>query len=296
MAKKIKKADAVKPKAKKKVTASKKPKKISGKGNQTTLTPGEDGLIRLNKFIAHSGIASRRKADELIKAGFITVNGKKITELGYKVRPTDDVRFKGKKLTGERPVYIVMNKPKDVITSVYDPQGRRTVIDLLGGKVKERVYPVGRLDRNTTGVLLLTNDGEVTKALTHPSSNVPKVYIATLNRPMKKRDLQRLVDGLELEDGFAQADQAAYVDPDDRKKVGIEIHSGRNRIVRRMFAAMGYKVVKLDRIKFGFLDKKDLPRGKWRYLTQKEIGFLKMLVGQQPYSLKKKAKQEKQKA
>ncbi len=241
----------------------------------------QDGLIRLNKFIAHSGIASRRKADELIQAGFITVNGKKITELGYKIRPTDDVRFKGRKLTGERPVYIVMNKPKDVITSVYDPHGRRTVIDLLGGKVKQRVYPVGRLDRNTTGVLLLTNDGQVTKVLTHPSSKIPKVYIVTLNRPLKKRDLQRLVDGIELEDGLAQADSAAYVDPDDRAKVGIEIHSGRNRIVRRMFAAMGYKVIKLDRIKFAFLDKKDLPRGQWRFLTQKEIGFLKMLIGQQ---------------
>ncbi len=265
-----------------------KNKAKTNKSTKKTTSTQNQELIRLNKFIAHSGIASRRKADELIKAGYITVNGKKITELGYKVRPTDDVRFKGKKLSGERPVYIVMNKPKDVITSVYDPQGRRTVIDLLGGKIKQRVYPVGRLDRNTTGVLLLTNDGEVTKALTHPSSKIPKVYIATLNRPLKKRDLQRLVEGIELEDGLAQADQAAYVDPDDHKKVGIEIHSGRNRIVRRMFAAMGYKVTKLDRIKFAFLDKKDIPRGKWRFLTPKEIGFLKMLVGQQPIKRKNK--------
>ncbi len=256
----------------------------------TNIKTDEQGYIRLNKFIAHSGIASRRKADELIKAGYITVNGKKITELGYKIRPTDEVRFRGKKLTGERPVYIIMNKPKDVITSVYDPQGRRTVIDLLDGKVQQRVYPVGRLDRNTTGVLLLTNDGEMTKVLTHPSSKIPKVYIATLNRPLKKRDLQRLVEGIELEDGLAQADEAAYIDPNDRKKIGLEIHSGRNRIVRRMFEAMGYKVVKLDRIKFAFLNKKDLPRGKWRFLTQKEIGFLKMLAGQQPLSLQKKAK------
>ncbi len=255
-------------------------------------TVGDQELIRLNKFIAHSGIASRRKADELIQAGYITVNGKVITELGYKIRPTDDVRFKGKKLTGERPVYIVMNKPKDVITTAYDPQGRRTVIDLLGGKVKERVYPVGRLDRNTTGVLLLTNDGEITRKLTHPSSKVPKVYIATLNRPLKKRDLDRLVEGIDLEDGRIYADSAAYVDPDDRKKVGIEIHSGKYHIVRRMFAAMGYKVIKLDRIKFAFLDKKDLPRGQWRYLTPKEIGFLKMIAGQQPVSLKEKAKKQ----
>ncbi len=275
------------------------PKRANKKAAKTTKTTKKTNsehtqeLIRLNKFIAHSGIASRRKADELIKAGYITVNGQKITELGYKVRPTDDVRFKGKKLSGERPVYIVMNKPKDVITSVYDPHGRRTVIDLLGGKVKQRVYPVGRLDRNTTGVLLLTNDGEVTKALTHPSSKIPKVYIATLNRPLKKRDLQRLVEGIELEDGLAQADQAAFVDPGDHKKVGIEIHSGRNRIVRRMFAAMGYKVVKLDRIKFAFLDKKDIPRGQWRFLTPKEIGFLKMLVGQQPVKRQNKHKTSK---
>jgi 23S rRNA pseudouridine2605 synthase len=267
-------------------TGAKKPRKKNLSSTKTK----QDNLIRLNKFIAHSGICSRRKADELIKAGFITVNGKTIKELGYKVRPTDDVRFKGKKLSGERPVYIVMNKPKDVITTAYDPQGRRTVIDLLGGKVKERVYPVGRLDRNTTGVLLLTNDGELTKKLTHPSSRIPKVYIATLNRPLKKRDLQRLVDGIELEDGKAFADMAAYVDPDDKTKVGIEIHSGKYHIVRRMFAAMGYKVVRLDRIKFAFLDKKDLPRGKWRFLTQKEIGYLKMLAGQQPVSLKQKAK------
>jgi 23S rRNA pseudouridine2605 synthase len=264
------------------------PQKQNTKKNVKPSTSSDNSLIRLNKFIAHSGIASRRKADELIKAGFITVNGKKITQLGYKIKPTDDVRYKGKRLTGERPVYIVMNKPKDVITSVYDPQGRRTVIDLLQGKVKERVYPVGRLDRNTTGVLLLTNDGELTKILTHPSSNIPKVYVATLDRPLKKRDLQRLVDGIELEDGFAYADQAAYIDKDDRKKIGIEIHSGKNHIVRRLFKAMGYKVVKLDRIKFAFLDKKDLPRGQWRFLTQKEIGFLKMLAGQQQQNKKQK--------
>ncbi len=267
-------------------------KSTTPKGKKAVSNTSDSELIRLNKFIAHSGIASRRKADELIQAGYITVNGKVITELGYKIRPTDDVRFKGKKLTGERPVYIVMNKPKDVITTAYDPQGRRTVIDLLGGKVKERVYPVGRLDRNTTGVLLLTNDGEITRKLTHPSSKVPKVYIATLNRPLKKRDLERLVEGVDLEDGKAYADSAAYVDPKDKTKIGIEIHSGKYHIVRRMFAAMGYKVIKLDRIKFAFLDKKDLPRGQWRYLTPKEIGFLKMIAGQQPISLKEKAKKQ----
>ena len=261
--------------------------------NQSKKTNSQQGLIRLNKFIAHSGLASRRKADELIKAGYITVNGKKITELGYKIKPTDEVRFKGKKLTGERLIYIVMNKPKDVITTIYDPQGRRTVIDLLGGKIKERVYPVGRLDRNTTGVLLLTNDGELTTKLTHPSSKISKVYIATLNRALKKSDLDRLVDGVELEEGKIYADSVAYVDPKDKSKIGIEIHSGKYHIIRRMFEAIGYKVVKLDRIKFGFLDKKDLPRGQWRLLTQKEIGFLKMLAGQQPISLKQKAKNKK---
>ncbi len=270
---------------------SKKSQKPQKKGFNHQSSDNEQGLIRLNKFIAHSGLASRRKADELIKAGFITVNGKKITELGYKIRPTDEVRFKGRKLTGERPVYIVMNKPKDVITTVYDPQGRRTVIDLLGGKIKERIYPVGRLDRNTTGVLLLTNDGEITRKLTHPSSKVPKVYIATLNRPFTKKDLQRLVDGVELEDGEeAFADAVTYVSPDDRTKIAVEIHSGKYHIVRRLLEAIGYKVVRLDRIKFSFLDKKDLPRGQWRFLTPKEIGYLKMIAGQQPVSLKEKAK------
>ncbi len=241
----------------------------------------DDGLIRLNKFIANSGLCSRRKADEYIKAGYITVNGKKITEMGYKVRPTDDIRYRGRKLKGERNVYIIMNKPKDVITSVYDPQGRRTVIDLLGGKVRERVYPVGRLDRNTTGVLLITNDGELTRKLTHPSSRIPKVYIVTVDRKVSKGNLAKMVEGIELEDGWINADAAYYVDQNDRTKIAIEIHSGRNRIVRRIMESMGFKVKRLDRIKFGPLTKRDVPRGQWRYLTTKEIGYLKMLVGQQ---------------
>jgi len=296
--KKVKKSDFIKQaQGKKKEKTKARPKKKTVETGSTLPSSGDE-LIRLNKFIAHSGLCSRRKADELIKAGYITVNGKVIRELGYKVRPTDDVRYKGRKLTGEKLVYIVMNKPKDVITTVYDPQGRKTVLDLLGDKVKERVYPVGRLDRNTTGVLLLTNDGELTKILTHPSSKIPKVYIATLDKPLTKRHLNQLVEGVKLDDGdVVYADTAAYVDPSDKKKVGIEIHSGKYHVVRRMFRSLGYRVTRLDRIKFATLTKKDLPRGQWRYLTEKEIGYLKMLAGQQPLSkqLKQQEKEKKKK-
>ena len=259
------------PKYKKQQKPYKRPKRVSGKK--------EEKLIRLNKFIANSGVCSRRKADEYIKAGFITVNGKVVKELGTKVKPTDVVMFKGKRLKGEPLVYIVMNKPKDTITTAKDPQGRKTVLDLLDERVKVRVYPVGRLDRNTTGVLILTNDGDLTKKLTHPSAEVPKVYIATLDRPMPRTDLSKLIEGFDLEDGFINADEAFYFSDSKKNRIVLQIHSGRNRIVRRMFQHLGYEVKNLDRIEFAGITKRDLKRGEWRFLSNKEIGFLKMMAG-----------------
>ena len=252
--------------------------KKGGKGSKTKNKQQE--LIRLNKFIAHSGIASRREADELIKAGLITVNGKVVKELGTKIKPTDVVMYKGKRLKGEPNVYIVMNKPKDTITTRFDPQGRKTVLDILGDEVKERVYPVGRLDRNTTGVLILTNDGELAQRLIHPSTRVPKVYIATLNKDISKSDMEKLVEGFQLEDGFTYVDMVFYFNQKRKDKIVIEIHSGRNRIIRRMLEHLGYEVKALDRIEFAGITKKDLKRGQWRYLTDKEVGFLYMISGQ----------------
>jgi 23S rRNA pseudouridine2605 synthase len=238
-----------------------------------------DELIRLNKYIANSGVCSRRQADEYIKNGQITVNDEIVKDLGTKIKQTDVVKFKGNLLKGEKNVYIVMNKPKDYITTVKDPKHRKTVMDLLANQVKERVYPVGRLDRNTTGVLLLTNDGELTKKLTHPSGNVAKIYLVTTNKSVSKNDIIALVEGFELDDGFISADAAYYFSDKRKDKIVLEIHSGRNRIVRRMFEHLGYDVRNLDRIEFAGITKKDLKRGQWRYLSQKEIGFLKMLVG-----------------
>ena len=239
--------------------------------------PEPKDSIRLNKYIANSGICSRREADELIQEGHVTVNGEVVKEMGHKVKPTDKVQFKGKTILPEPYVYILMNKPKDFITTTDDDKGRKTVIDLLADKIKERVYPIGRLDRNTTGVLLITNDGEVSQKLSHPSFEIKKVYHAELDKKMSNTDLDKLVEGFELEDGFVHADAAAFVEVDDKKHVGIEIHSGRNRVVRRMFEHLGYEVEKLDRISFGIFTKKDLPRGKWRHLSQSEVGFLMKL-------------------
>lgn len=239
--------------------------------------PEPKDSIRLNKYIANSGICSRREADELIQEGHVTVNGEVVKEMGHKVKPTDKVQFKGKTILPEPYVYILMNKPKDFITTTDDDKGRKTVMDLLADKVKERVYPIGRLDRNTTGVLLITNDGEVSQKLTHPSFEIKKVYHAELDKKMTNTDLDKLVEGFELEDGFVHADAAAFVEVDDKKHVGIEIHSGKNRVVRRMFEHLGYEVEKLDRISFGIFTKKDLPRGKWRHLSQSEVGFLMKL-------------------
>ncbi len=238
---------------------------------------GEDGQIRLNRFIANAGICSRREADELIEAGQITVNGKVVNEMGFKVGPADVVKYGKRILNAEKLVYILLNKPKDYITTTDDPEDRRTVLQLIEGACEERVYPVGRLDRNTTGLLLITNDGELADKLTHPSHNIKKVYQAELDKPITLEDFEALKNGIELEDGFVKPDDIGIVTP-DAFVVGIEIHSGRNRIVRRMFEHFGYDVKKLDRTTFAGLNKKDLPRGEWRFLTKKEVITLKFLV------------------
>jgi 23S rRNA pseudouridine2605 synthase len=233
-----------------------------------------DELIRLNKFISNSGVCSRREADELIKMGVITVNGTAITEMGYKVKPTDEIRHDGKKLTAEKPVYILLNKPKGFITTTDDPQERNTVMELIAGACKERVYPVGRLDRNTTGLLLLTNDGDLTDKLTHPSFNAKKIYKVELDKPLAKVDFDKIVEGVRLEEGKAIVDDLAIVS-DDKLTVGIELHIGWNHVVRRIFNALEYDVVKLDRVVYAGLDKKDLKRGQWRFLKSDEIVRLK---------------------
>jgi len=230
----------------------------------------------LNKFIAHGGVAARREAAELVKNGLVKVNGTVVNEPGYKVSPADIVTVNGKKVLPQRSlVYILMNKPKDYITTTDDPQKRRTVIDLLGKATKERIYPVGRLDRNTTGVLLLTNDGDLAQQLTHPSHQIRKIYQLTLDKPLEKNHFEQLAKGVVLEDGPATVDAIAYSDPKDKRQIGVEIHSGRNRIVRRLFEHVGYDVKNLDRVLFAGLTKKNVDRGKWRFLNEKEIRLLK---------------------
>ncbi|AYQ33695.1 pseudouridine synthase [Runella sp. SP2] len=237
----------------------------------------KDDLIRLNKYIANAGLCSRREADGLIETGQITVNGKVINELGHKVNPGDIVKYGNRILNPEKMVYILVNKPKDYITTTDDPEGRHTVMELISGACQERVYPVGRLDRNTTGLLLLTNDGELAEKLMHPSNEINKIYQVELDKPITTEDFEKIKEGLELEDGFIKPDDLALVTP-DAMVVGIEIHSGRNRIVRRVFESLGYEVIKLDRTVYAGLNKKDLPRGKWRFLNEKEVVRLKYLV------------------
>jgi 23S rRNA pseudouridine2605 synthase len=232
-------------------------------------------LIRLNRFIAGSGICSRRDADEIIKKGFITVNGKQVTELGTKVKSGDDVRYKNKKLSSEKLVYILLNKPKDYVTTVEDPHAPHTVLDLIGDACPERVYPVGRLDKATTGVLLLTNDGDLAGKLTHPKYNRKKIYHVFLDKVVQKNDLFKLTEGIELDGEIISADAVSYTDPEDKTQLGIELHSGQNRVVRRLFEKLGYDVKKLDRVYFAGLTKKNLPRGKWRFLSEKEVSMLK---------------------
>ncbi len=250
-------------------------KKHESKGSDDFL-PNPDGLTRLNKYLSNAGICSRREADDLIKAGTVSVNGKVITEMGFKVGPTDKITYAGETLRHQKKIYLMLNKPKDYITTTDDPQERRTVMELIAGACKERVYPVGRLDRNTTGLLLFTNDGELATKLMHPKFGIKKVYQVTLDKNLKTEDYQQLMEGVELEDGFIKPDELSYING-NKKELGIEIHSGRNRIVRRIFEHIGYDVIKLDRVVFAGLTKKDLPRAKWRFLTEKEVGFLKMI-------------------
>lgn len=232
--------------------------------------------VRLNKYLSNAGVCSRRDADVLIKTGVVSVNGKIIIEMGYKVSPTDVVKYDGASIKSEKKRYVLLNKPKGFITTMDDPQGRKTVMSLVKKACKERVYPVGRLDRETTGLLLFTNDGDLAKKLTHPRHKASKIYHVTLNKRVVKEDLQKLMAGIKLEDGTTIFDNAEYVNDESSKEVGVELHSGKNRIVRRSFEAMGYKVVKLDRVTFSGLSKKDLPRGMYRKLSEKEVAFLKM--------------------
>ena len=232
--------------------------------------------IRLNKYLANAGVCSRREADEYIQAGAVLVNGTVVTELGTKVLRSDEVKFRDQPVTMEKKVYVLLNKPKDYVTTSDDPQQRKTVMDLVKNACEERIYPVGRLDRNTTGVLLLTNDGDLASKLTHPKFLKKKVYHVYLDKPVTATDLQKIAEGIELEDGEVHADAIEYASPTDEKQVGIEIHSGKNRIVRRIFESLGYRVVKLDRVQFAGLTKKNLRRGDWRFLTQKEVEMLRM--------------------
>lgn len=238
----------------------------------------ENAPMPLNKYIAHSGICGRREAADLVKEGHVVVNGSKILEPGFKVTASDKVTIKGKQLFLQKNlVYVLLNKPKDFLTTAKDPQGRKTVLDLVKGATQERIFPVGRLDRNTTGVLLLTNDGELAQKLTHPSFEIKKIYEVKLDKPVLKKDLDAIVSGIELEDGFIQADTVGYADSKDKSIVGIEIHSGRNRIVRRIFEHLGYDVKNLDRVLFANLTKKNVDRGKWRLLSEKEVRLLKYM-------------------
>lgn len=235
-----------------------------------------DDAVRLNKYLSNAGICSRREADVLIKTGVVSVNGEIVTEMGYKVKLTDVVKYDGGSINAEKKRYVLLNKPKGFITTMDDPQGRKTVMSLVKKACRERIYPVGRLDRETTGLLLFTNDGDLAKKLTHPRHKASKIYHVELNKKVTKEDLGKLLTGIPLDDGTSTFDKAEYVSDADAKQIGVELHSGKNRIVRRTFEALGYKVVKLDRVMFSGLTKKDVPRGMYRKLTEKEVAFLKM--------------------
>lgn len=257
-------------------------KKSFARGNapiakQAPTPKAEPDLVRLNRYIANAGVCSRREADTFIAAGNVTVNGKPVTEMGYKVRPSDEVRFDGRLLEQERKAYVLLNKPKNFITTTKDEKGRRTVMELISKASHARLVPVGRLDRNTTGLLLFTNDGDLSKKLTHPKHGVRKIYHVELDKNVKAADLARIREGLTLEDGVINVDEVSYIDSAAKKEVGIQISSGRNRIVRRIFEHLGYEVVRLDRVVFAGLTKKDLPRGHWRHLTAQEVINLKMI-------------------
>ena len=245
-------------------------KKPFSRASRETSAPS---YIRLNKLISNAGICARREADTLIQAGHITVNGQQVTTLGYQVKPSDVVKYRGQVLRAEKPVYILLNKPKDYITTVSDPQGRRTVLELVKNACQARVYPVGRLDRNTTGLLLLTNDGQLAQKLAHPASQVEKVYEVSLSKPIQAADFKAIQAGVVLEDGVVPVDKLAIVSA-DKKTLGIEIHMGKNRIIRRLFEHLGYQVTRLDRVLYANLTKRGLPRGKWRLLTDQEVRYL----------------------
>lgn len=257
------------------------PKKNPQIGNKNKATKGLDKdteLTRLNKFIANAGVCSRREADKLIESGLIRVNGKIVTELGTKISADDTVKYESKILQSQKKHYILLNKPKGFITTTDDPFDRKTVMNLVRDACKERVYPVGRLDKNTSGLLLFTNDGSMAKKLTHPKHRIVKLYHVVLHKALLKSDFVKIQEGITLDDGPIRVDKIAYVnDAKTKKEIGIELHSGRNRIIRRIFESLDYKVVKLDRVKFAGMSKKDIPRGKWRHLTEQEINFLKML-------------------
>ena len=243
----------------------------------TTPKKVDVGGIRLNKFISNSGICSRREADTYIEHGSVTVNGNLVTEMGYKVQPNDDVHFDGTSISPEKKKYVLLNKPKNYITTMDDERGRKTVMELVSNAAKERIYPVGRLDRMTTGLLLFTNDGELAKKLTHPKHDVKKLYHASLDKKLDLKDLQKLRGEVIIEGKKVFIDAVSYVEGQSKTEVGIEIHSGRNRIVRKIFEHVGYKVVKLDRVLFAGLTKKNLPRGRWRELTKQELANLQMI-------------------
>ena len=249
---------------------------VNGSESETAYSAPIQDVVRLNKFIANSGVCSRREADTLIQAGVVTVNGEVVTELGTKVNIfTDDIRFNGERLKGEEKVYLVMNKPKGYVTTASDPHAEKTVLDLVKN-CPARVYPVGRLDKNTTGVLMLTNDGEIAERLTHPSYDKKKIYQVALDRPLSQEDFEQILSGVVLTDGEVKADELEYIDANDRRKLGIEIHSGKNRVVRRIFETLGYNVKALDRVYFAGLTKKGLKKGEWRYLTEGEANILKL--------------------
>ncbi|TJZ50778.1 rRNA pseudouridine synthase [Sphingobacterium olei] len=254
-------------------------RKFSPAQRPASRTNEDDGTIRLNRYISNSGICSRRKADELIEAGVISVNGEVVTELGTKVDPAkDEIRYNNERLKREKMVYVLLNKPKDYITTTDDPQERKTVMQLVSKATKERIYPVGRLDRNTTGLLLLTNDGSLAEKLSHPRNNVSKIYNIELDKNLTQGDFNKIEFGIELEDGIIKPDDISYVQGASKREVGIQIHSGKNRIVRRIFESLGYEVIKLDRVVYANLTKKDLPRGRWRYLEERELIQLKHLI------------------
>lgn len=249
---------------------------VNGSESEDVFVPEIKDVVRLNRFIANSGVCSRREADTLIQAGVVTVNGEVVTELGSKVNiHDDDIRFNGERLKGEEKVYLIMNKPKGYVTTASDPHAEKTVIDLLKG-CSSRVYPVGRLDKNTTGVLLLTNDGEIAERLTHPSYDKKKIYQVSLDKELSEEDYHKILEGVSLTDGDVKADELEFIDANDKRKIGIEIHSGKNRIVRRIFDSLGYNVKALDRVYFAGLTKKGLKKGEWRYLTEGEINILKI--------------------